>query len=161
MEDFVQPVLTSNGIMGGSSFAVSKDSSFPDYYAYTAFDGNDSGWGCLFATNDGYLEFYNPDALIVTSLTISNYGGDSHGVRAISSGYVQACNDGVSYKTIKEFTNDVLTGSASWSIDLSDNNTPYRYYRIFSTASNYAYNGTPHQSIIRELKITATVGGGL
>lgn len=153
--DFVQPVLSANGTMGGDKFAVNSISTDSNYPAYKSFDGDRSGWGAIFYKTSGYLEFYNPNPLKVSFLNILNFAGDAYGVRSIKKGYIQASNDGTEYKTIKEFTNDIVGGGQNWNIDLSDNANGYKYYRIVATDTSYADSNAANQTVITELTITA------
>lgn len=154
--DWVQPVLTANGTIGGDSFAVSQVSYLgAGYEAFRAFDGSTSGFGSIFDKTTGYLEFYNPNPLKVTALKVLNFEGDKYGIRAITAGYIQVSNDGVDFSTLKEFTNSVVGGSQTWTIDLSNNTNCYKYYRIIATSTNYVNANAERQATITELTITA------
>lgn len=157
-EAFTQPVLTSNGTMGGNNFAVACSSYYAnndDYNAWRAFDGvidvQTDLWACANGSDNAFLDFYNPQALKVTSLTVLNrYSGT---VGAIRTGNIQACNDGSSWQTIKTFSNDVTTANTSWTIDLSDNENYYCYYRINCLTFDGGYCG------INQLTINAFILG--
>lgn len=155
-QDFVQPILTADGIIGGSQFAVSHLShNSSGYEAYKAFDGSTSGFGTIFTKTSGYLEFYNPNPLKVLSLSVLNFGGDSYGTRAITAGYIQVSNDGLEFLKLKDFTNSIVGGGQTWTIDLSDNTEFYKYYRIIATSTSYADAGAELQVVISELNIIA------
>ena len=154
-QEWKQPVLTANGVIGGDKFAVNSIATSSSYPAYKAFDGLKSDFGAIFVKTSGYLEFYNPKPLKVSSLSVLNFAGDSYGVRSIKAGYIQARNDNEEYQTIKEFTNNVLNGGATWSIDLSDNDAKYKYYRIVATDTSYIDANAANQVAIVELTITA------
>lgn len=70
---FVQPVLTENGTMGGSSFACSS-SSYRSQYTPTwhAFDSSlTTYWNPGIADWDPYIAFYNPTAIAIHYLRIT------------------------------------------------------------------------------------------
>lgn len=127
-KNWTQPKLTTNGTIGGSSFAVTQSNLYNAEYAYCAFDANESTqW--TNNGNTGYLVFYNPMPLNVTKISVMN-GFDSSYTRPISSGTLLASNDGNSYKTIKTFTNSNKTAKGVWNIDASSNTGYYKYYKL-------------------------------
>ena len=68
---WVQPVLTSNGTMGGNSFACTDDKHYSDRSAYCLFDNNSStGWNTYECASPtvGTVTIYNPDPLKITSI---------------------------------------------------------------------------------------------
>ena len=77
--DFVQPVLSSNGTIGGDAFAVESDSIIDSGRpAWKAFDGNtvmnDASYD-QWVSNYGqphWIKFYNPNPLSVSKVTIFN-----------------------------------------------------------------------------------------
>lgn len=154
--DFIQPVLTSNGVIGGHSFAVSNPGGWESSYpAFQAVDNN-TGTISIFQKGTGYyFQFYNPNPLNVTNLNITNTGGDAWGTRALTAGSIMASNNGIDFVELLTYSNSVTGGNASWSIDLSSNADYYKYYRIITTGTSYANSGAASQCIIAELKITA------
>ena len=151
---WTQPILTADGTLGGDSFAVSGNALDSSLSTYKAFD-NSSSTQFQGDAVISYIIFYNPIALNVTSLNITNsvYQGQS-----IIEGNIEASNDGTNWTTIKTFTNDVITASADWDIGLSANTNYYKYYKLNSTntynnsigQASYSYTG------VGEIKITAT-----
>lgn len=141
---FEQPILTSNGTMGGNSFAVAGSSYYANsdtYNAWRAFNGvtdvQTDIWACENNSESAYFDFYNPKPIKVKTLTILNrYSGT---VGAITAGSVQGSNNGSTWETIKSFTNDIVTANTSWEIDLTTNTKFYRYYRINCTAFTGTY----------------------
>lgn len=124
---FSQPILTENGTIGGSSFAVSADNETSGRNpAYYAFDGNDSTYW-RGANVPGYIEFYNPSPIIVTALTWGFFYSYP------TSGNVQGSNDYLDWTTITEFTND---SEGDFTIDMSGNTNSYKYYRINVSSVN-------------------------
>lgn len=66
-QEFVQPVLTSNGTLGGDSFAVAGNTD-----TYNAFDGATSGAYASRATNDTVI-VYSPNPLCLTNVHLNAY----------------------------------------------------------------------------------------
>ena len=141
---FEQPILTSNGTMGGNSFAVDCSSYFLNSDTYNAWravngvtDVQTDVWACENNSESAYFDFYNPKPIKVKTLTILNrYSGT---VGAITAGNIQGSNNGSTWETIKSFTNDVETANTSWKIDLTTNTKFYKYYRINCTAFTGSY----------------------
>lgn len=124
-EDFNYPTLSSNGTMGGSSFAVNAedDGSHPAYYA---FDNNSNTYW-RYGASSGSFTFYNPEAIIVNQILYSPYYSYP------TAGEIRGSNNGSNWTTITSFTNDV---NSTFTIDLSSNNTAYKYYQIYISSVN-------------------------
>ena len=143
--NFIQPILTANGTMGGDSFAVEQSSTLSSYYAYKMFDNNASTEAVADYSN-AYFTFYNPNPLNVTAIAITN---DSDSRRAIQTCKVSVSNDGTTFTDIYTYS-DGSTGSQTWTIDLSSNTGYYNYYRVTAlTTGGYPYG-------IIQTNITAT-----
>ncbi len=134
MVDFVQPILSSNGTLGGDTFAVSANqehnSGSSIYYAYYCFanNGNTSettSWQTQ--ALPASFTIYNPVALNITNIQITNRLSYP---RAIASGTVLGSNNNDTWEEITSFTNTNNTASAIWSIDLSANTKFYKYYKL-------------------------------
>lgn len=78
LPDFIQPILTSNGTIGGDSFAVTGFGS-SDQSVYKAFDGNYS----TYWESTTNLEFYNPDPIRISEIVI-NSADSSHAVSGVT-----------------------------------------------------------------------------
>lgn len=134
---FAQPILTANGTLGGSSFAVSASNYYSaDYAAYKAFNGsmNDGYSSSVNPSNQTiYLTFYNPVAIKVSALTFTNVpsGLTSSSPKAFS---VQGSNDNSAWATIGSFTNENNTNGARWRVSLHGDY--YKYHRIVITSAN-------------------------
>lgn len=140
---FSQPILTENGTMGGSSFAVSADNdtngSKPAYYAFD--DSDSSFWRG--GNVPGYIEFYNPAPINVTALTWGFYYSYP------TSGNVQGSNDYSDWAIITEFTND---SASDFTIDMSGNTNSYKYYRINVSSVNMDVLHCKNLSIVGTVK---------
>ena len=136
-EAWTQPVLNSNGIMGGDSFAVSASSEYDsNFVAYHAFDGNTSTeWATLGNSTPCYISFYSPTPIKVSQLTMTN----RNTAETFTGGTVYGSNDGVNWTSLTTYSNSVTTGGAVWTISLSSNTNFYNYYKI-EAASLYGTN---------------------
>lgn len=123
--DFNVSPLSSNGTLGGGSFAVSANDD-GSHYAYYAFDQNsDTYW--RYGASSGSFTFYNPEAIIVNQILYSPYYSYP------TAGEIRGSNNGSDWTTITSFTNDV---NSTFTIDLSSNNTAYKYYQIYISSVN-------------------------
>ena len=139
---FTRPNLTANGTLGGSSFAVYA--SISSASAYSAVDGSSSTRWEGPDNSLGYYTFYNPNALKVSQLIITNMGVN----KVIFSGAVYGSNDNSNFTLIKSFTNSEI--NSPWLIDLSSNTSYYKYHKVDCTSyNNYGV-------AIADLAITAT-----
>lgn len=133
---FVQPVLTSNGTIGGDAFAVEMDSQLDaDRPAWKAFDGNtvlNSPYTDQLSTTSGHphwVKFYNPHPLSVSKITIFN-GADN--CMPLDWEF-QYSDDNSEWHTLTSGTNTVLTANGEWSFDVA-NSGNHKYYRFYTTS---------------------------
>ena len=137
--DWTQPKLSANGTLGGSSFAVIASSeNVAGVGAYGAFDGTTSSSTDCWHSNsesNSWLTFYNPTAIKVTNLQITNRNDGTY-TYPIYGGVVYGSNDNSYWEQITTFTNSVLTSNTAWNIDLSSNKNYYKYYKIEANNSN-------------------------
>ena len=133
-ESWTQPTLSSNGTIGGGSFAVtasaeSQASGDPPYKAWEAFDKNSYTYWRSGQTS-AWLEFYNPEPLRVTNLQYANtYCYPTQGT-------VIASNDNSNWDTLTTWTNNSID---TFNIDLSSNTNTYLYYRVVVNQVNTDY----------------------
>ena len=107
------------------------------FEVWRAFDGKPA---TQFNTNQGessYLKWYNPTAIKVTSINITNYANTSY---AFGRVIVQGSNDDVSYTDIKEYTNSNNTKGDTWTISMSNNTNFYKYYKMLLLTSAQSSN---------------------
>lgn len=137
--DWTQPTLSANGNVGGASFAVIASSeNTSGVGAYGAFTGTTSSSSDCWHSNsesNSWITFYNPTAIKVTNLQITNRNDGTY-TYPIYGGVVYGSNDNSKWEQIKSFTNSVLGSNAVWSIDLSSNKNYYKYYKIEANNSN-------------------------
>ena len=147
-----QPIITSDGTMGGDSFACAASSEYTaEYGAWRCFDGVTS---TMYYRSSGVLPqwigWYNPNPLKVTNIAFKN--NTAQASQSPTSGSVQGSNDNSTWTTITNFTNSETAAGATWNIDLSGNTNFYNYYRL-NIDTNYSPNTV---AICHELTLTAT-----
>lgn len=145
---FVRPNLTSNGTMGGTSFAVSVSSvvsTADNRQAYRAVDGSTSTsyyWQPLTTDATPTYTFYNPSLLKVTELGFRWTSSTYRATQVVLSG----SKDGSTWTTIGTYAL-AASNIASASVDGTNG---YNYFRMVFTK-----NGTYTPRLV-ELTITAT-----
>lgn len=143
-----QPILSANGTMGGSSFAVSASSEYSTWKAWQAFNGEttgNEGWEST-STTDAWIQFYNPTALKVSQLDLLNFYRDIAAFK-FESGSVEASNDGTSWTELCTFTANQTAGGTT-TVNVNSSNF-YKYHRINCHRASSGY------IIIQEITITA------
>lgn len=157
---FIQPVLSANGTIGGSSFAVLADSEFNRSgnldYAWHAFDGNthvsatypSTFWNST-SGQPHWIEFYNPSLLVVTNIKI--YNGENGSVP--KDWEFQYSDDGTTWTTLESGTNTVTGTGIDWNFNVA-NSGSHRYYRFYTSTSQGTYST---YTTITEITITGSV----
>ena len=148
-QEWVQPILSANGTLGGNSFAVQANSNYSSFYAYKAFDGNTgTSWQSNGTSASAtYLIFYNPNPLTVTKITWN--GTPTYGT--ITAGIVYGSNSNGNWTQLATFSGGSTSGG---TMDLSSNTEYYSYYKI--TPTSWTDSGGTWTNGWAELKITAT-----
>lgn len=141
---WAQPILDSNGTLGGEFFAVYSDHEENSESAiYKAFDGNESTvWKSGSSSTPVNIIFYNPTPINVSNIHIKFINGEVY-----SSGDIYGSNDNNDYSLVGSFSNN-----SQDEIDVATNGN-YKYFKIELTA---LYSGWGH---IAEITITATEDG--
>lgn len=149
--NFVTPVLTANGTLGGDHFAVDKYSGGVYGGAfYTLFDGTTSQYSILTGSTCGW-KFYNPFPIKISSLTITNLSSYSH----TKTGNIYASNTDSNYQLIATYTSPSPTASAVWDLPI-DATEAYKYFVLESTDTTRYTPQTGYTTGIAEIKINAT-----
>lgn len=144
---FIQPVLSANGTLGGSNFAVYSSNAYnSSYQMYLAYDNNTSTYYHS-ASGLPTLKFYNPNALKVSALTFTNDNNTNYYITSFS---LYGSNDDSIYTFINNYTNSNGTGGSTWSNYISSTEF-YKYYRLNITGTR----GNTYCSFA-ELDISAT-----
>lgn len=128
---FVQPKLTANGTLGGTSFAVESSSYGPNSAsgaspAYGAFDGNGSTYWRSDGTNES-ITFYNPNPLKVKSLTITPF------YKALTSCTVEGSNTNGEWKQLATITPPTTVTEFTVNVN---SDTAYKYHRLVLTVDS-------------------------
>lgn len=140
---FVQPVLTSNGTMGGTAFAVTANENASG--VYNLFGSSATGWTNNQAPTESApaeITIYNPNALKLTSIDIQN-GTYSDNVWSKMTLY--GSNTNGSWTTISTHNNNIRTTNTWVSLGVNPN-AYYKYYKI-SFTSNTANTNISIQKI--------------
>ena len=152
--DFAQPILTSNGTLGGDSFAVYAY-DLVDGAAYRAFDGivqtNQSS--CCTTNGKGYIEFYNPTPIKLVSIQTYDYVTNTS--YRCEEGIIYGSNDGTNWAVLTTFTQPTSTGTGNLLPVINVNsNDAYKYFKIKNEKSGTG--GTSGEWVVPEIIITAT-----
>ena len=145
-----QPILTSNGIMGGDSFAVEASYEYTNQPAWKAFDGaDDTSYGSNTNNTPFWVTFYEPTSLKVSSLKLLNRTDVATTNANIE---IQACDDNKTWETLTSLTQTI---AANGAIEIPVNSTNYyKYYRI--NFVSFSMPSTAYNCSLREIVITAT-----
>ena len=146
--DWTQPILTANGSMGGSSFAVICDNAESSYPIYKIFDSDISTFSSIELTQPCEIVIYNQNPLIITNFEITNRTGYK---LAITGYTIYGLKDNSNWVEIVSGINELTSGGSVWNIDMSANSTAYKYYKIAVTSATT--DGGNFQ--IAEIAITA------
>lgn len=150
--DFVTPKLSSNGTLGGNSFACGGTYAHTSYGTnniYQLFDGNTSTGITAIAYNGGtYITFYNPKPIKVTSIRNDHiwYAGDWRDVTIYGS------NDNSTWTDLGYFNHGLTT-----ACDIS-NPQYFKYYKLYNN-SGFGADGSGYGGGLTELYITAKIDG--
>lgn len=135
---WTQPVLSSNGTIGGSSFAVYSAQEYAAYQPlWKGFDNSTSDVGSIrFTTGStGEVIIYNPVGLNISNI---NFTTTSANGASGATGTVYVSNDNTTWTEITSFSQ--ATASNNWSIPLSYNGY-YKYLKLSVTSTSYTDSG--------------------
>ena len=153
---FQQPLLSENGTLGGSSFAVTANQN--SQWAFDAFNNANSEWGgnaVPSSTNPSEITIYNPEPLNVSSIVIQNGKVTS---QVWSTGSVFGSNEGTNWTLLKTFTNEIRTADALARLTL-DATVAYKYIKI-SFTSNSANAIISIKKVTLNATVTREIAGG-
>lgn len=147
-----QPTMSAANGVGGTAFGVEASGNSSIFYPWKMFNGvKGSTMDCWQANaTTGWFTFYNPTAIKVTNLSITNHNNGSS-VNAPTAGTVKGSNDNSTWTSIKSWTNSNVTDNATWNIDMTSNTNSYKYYKVEITSTGGGY------VTIDEVAITATI----
>ena len=136
-----QPILSSNGTMGGYNFACTQSNSLNSTtVAWRVFNGDSTTTGesnrwqinNIDTSSWYWLSWYNPNPIMLKGLTIYN----SESTYVVKAYKIQGSNDNSNWTDIVTGTNTNTTELGSWQIDMSNNTTSYPYFRIYCQPNN-------------------------
>lgn len=148
-----QPTLTSNGTIGGNSFAVTSTTATAKSTVFQMFDGKSDTFADLTVPHSTGINMvlYNSIPLNIKKIeTVSKLLNTTYGYIGIRNGNVYGSNDGENYTLIKSYTTEHIEKP---TIDLSDNKYYYKYYKI-TTDSWYTAGGYDYCQVV-SMNITA------
>ncbi len=131
LENWSQPTnMTSNGELGGSTFAVwQRETKKGDFY--NCINGNATFANFWYdEVNSGEFILYNPDPIIVKKITWIVYDHN----RNPTNYTIQASNDGIEYVDI--IKNQTAPPGDTTVMNLSSNDNAYKYYKLIVNAFN-------------------------
>lgn len=156
MVAWTQPDITSNGTMGGDSFAVAASTTVwtDSSLAYGAFHAG-SMWHAD-NTLPQWIAWYNPYALKIESIRIQNRNSSkgTSDVCAPVTYKLQASDDYNTWIDLTDYTTNSIVDSNLWQNSLvvpEANQAYYKYHRLYITAR---YSGSSYTAI-QSIEITA------
>ena len=152
-QDWVQPVLTANGTMGGREFAVSALNTDSRTNPYFVFDNNlsdnyNAGW--LSKASNNYLQWYNPNPINITQLNILYQTTSASSVGYITNWIIRASNDGDNFIDIIEGT----TGNYGNTVISISHEGYYKYWRIYPISWSSEWYAIINMNITAQEQIT-------
>ena len=143
--DWTQPILTSNGVLGGNSFACYGEYAVnqPCYYM---FDGNDSSFAQYWATSINEFIFYNPNPLNITRLDFLYYPSTY-----ITNGIIYGSNNTSDWDELAKFSHN-----ANSATEILSYKEFYKYYKVKIISANGSTGSSNVIADIYTLNITAT-----
>ena len=126
--------MTSNGTLGGSSFAVNGKTS-----ASTIYKLFGSGYYQSSFANAQWLIFYNPIPIKVLNINLYR---SSDGYYTVRSGSVLYSDDGENWTTASTFSGLGIAKSRDITVLAADSTIYKKYWKLNVTATN-AYQGYP------------------
>ena len=152
--DWTQPILSSDGTMGGDLFAVNSSSILrAGREAYKAFDGDTSTIDDNWHSSQGHpswIEWYNPNPLKITRIKIQNRNS-ADGGSFINTYKLSYSDDYSNWVDLLSGTSPSQENFTYWNIDITEEN-PHKYWRLTcltSSGSNSDYTS------IQTISITA------
>jgi len=148
---WVQPRVSSNGTLGGDSFAVTGENLSSSYPAYQAFDTSTSTAAGNTTTYNltTYLYFYNPNPICISNVQVTCNGqGQCYSPYTVT---FYGSNDNSNWDYLATYT----SGNSTWSATISiESLNYYSYYKIEVVNQNYGgIYGV--QGYIQDITITA------
>lgn len=152
-QNWTQPILTSNGTMGGNSFACSQSTYLNDAMAFRCFNGDTTTSGesnrwqinNVNTSTQYWISWYNPKPLKTSSIKVYN----NEVTYVVKNWELCGSDDNVNWTTLATGTNTNTTAFSSWTISVPSSAKAYKYFSLGCTP-----NSTTSMQI-GEIQITA------
>lgn len=154
--EFIQPTLTANGTIGGTSFAVGSSDAYGQELAYRAFDGIVTNQWSSNNTVPARLRWYNPKPLFISKLTVTNRNGSGSIIKNYDIQYADLGDD-TDWVTLQSGTNTNTQYGGQWDITIN-HDQPHKHWRIIAQSVHSI--GWAGSVSVAELKITGRVRRG-
>lgn len=130
---WTQPTLTTNGTLGGSSFAVSGTTEYVSSSpTWKLFDKNDTTNAALQGPTV-IIIIYNPTPIKITKISVGNFSQ----YYLCKDSAILGSNDNITYTQLGTFNNSGTAVNSFWDININPN-TYYKYYKMeIQAASTY------------------------
>lgn len=157
--DFVQPVLSANGTMGGDSFACNQSSYLnTNRLAWKAFDEDNQIYDDNWHSANGhpaYIEWYNPNPLKISNIRIRNRDSDGSYIKQYTISY---SDNGSNWEQVASGTSPNQTAYGEWDITITELGY-HQYWRltcISSSGSNSGYTAIQHIGLTAQIISSGT-----
>lgn len=129
---FVQPILTANGTMGGTAFAVTANQSTASAYApFSTGTGGITSVGEPTAAAPFEITIYNPVAVKLSDISMQNPASSNN---VWSSVILYGSNSNGAWTEISRHNNGLRTANQWGSIGVNPN-AYYKYYKLSFTSN--------------------------
>lgn len=127
-----RPNLSSNGTLGGTSYAVSSGAIYGSNYAYNAVDGSSSTYWYGRDTVPYSWIFYSPTPIKITQMVLTAHASGSSGYYQAQAFQIQGSTTNSNYTTL--FTHSNSSRPQTVTATLSPAGY-YNYYRVYITTA--------------------------
>lgn len=129
-----QPVLSDNGTLGVSDYAVAANSMYSGS-PYGVFNGG-GATAYLYIDQSSYLIFYSKTPICLKSWSYNGVATNNYSY-SVTAGKIFVSNDGQTWLLLKDFSfpyEQIWNPSMTATIDLSSNSSYFNYYKFVATA---------------------------
>lgn len=133
----ITPVMTSNTTP--SPYVVNSSTVYGSFYAWKAFNNintvENDAW--VSTTSTGWISLYFGTIVTIKAFSISaSVLTGTYNTTSPKNFTLQGSNDGINYKDLKSFSNEVNWTHGETRIFVLDNEYSYPYFRLNITANN-------------------------
>lgn len=137
---WTRPNLSTDGTIGGSSYAVASGAIYGSNYAYKAVDGNSSTYWYGRDTAPYSWIFYSPTPVKITQMVLTAQASGSSGYYQAQAFQIQGSTTNSNYTTLFTHSNSSRPQTVTATLSPA---AYYNYYRVYittpavSTATEY------------------------